>query len=360
MKNISELTVILKASLGWSKPRTELLSHLLCALFAVRTVNLKTIANAIRSSATEDSRYRQLQRFFAQFEPSYQQLGRFLLRLFFSQDDLLYLTIDRTNWQFGKCNINILMLGIAYKKIAIPIYWVLLDKKGNSNTQERIDLLKKSLVIFRGYKITGLLGDREFVGKSWFRYLQKNKIPFYIRIKKNLNVTDSQGKVTKVESLFSGLKSNEACYIDEAIQLTGVFVCLSALRLSAGELLIIASSEAGKNSIDIYARRWEIETLFQCLKSRGFNLEDTHITEQSRVRKMVGVLAIAFCWSIKTGEWRCEQGETIRIKKHGRPQKSLFRHGLDLLQQIGLQTCHCLKRIRHCLKLLINQPYAPD
>ncbi|WP_133296123.1 hypothetical protein [Zooshikella ganghwensis] len=83
MKNISELTVILKASLGWSKPRTELLFHLLCVLFAVRTVNLKTIANAILSSATEDSRYWQLQRFFALFELSYQRLGRFLLRLFF-------------------------------------------------------------------------------------------------------------------------------------------------------------------------------------------------------------------------------------------------------------------------------------
>ncbi|WP_165773302.1 hypothetical protein [Zooshikella ganghwensis] len=37
-----------------------------------------------------------------------------------------------------------------------------------------------------------------------------------------------------------------------------------------------------------------------------------------------------------------------------------FRHGLDLLQQVGLQVCHCLKRIHHCLKLLIIKPQAPN
>ncbi|RDH43046.1 IS4 family transposase [Zooshikella ganghwensis] len=326
MKNISELPLILKASLGWSKPRTELLSHLLCALFAVRTVNLKVIANAIRSLATEDSRYRQLQRFFTDFEFSYLQLGRFLLQLFFSRDDSLYLTIDRTNWQLGKCNINILMLGVAYKNVAIPICWMLLNKKGNSNTQERIELLNKASRIFSGYPIAGLLGDREFIGQTWFRHLQKNRIAFYIRIKKNATIVTRKGNTSRVDSLFIRLKPNEAYYIDEAVQLTGVSVFLSALRLLDGELLIVASSKPEKKSIEIYARRWEIETLFQCLKGRGFNLEDTHITDPNKIRKMVGVLAIAFCWAIKTGEWRCQQGEEIRIKKHGRPQKSLFRH----------------------------------
>jgi hypothetical protein len=40
--------------------------------------------------------------------------------------------MDRTNWKFGKVNINYLVLGVAYKGMAIPLFWDLLDKKGNS------------------------------------------------------------------------------------------------------------------------------------------------------------------------------------------------------------------------------------
>jgi hypothetical protein len=37
----------------------------------------------------------------------------------------------------GKKKINIFMLSIAYEGQAIPIFWKLLDKAGNSNLEER-------------------------------------------------------------------------------------------------------------------------------------------------------------------------------------------------------------------------------
>jgi hypothetical protein len=46
--------------------------------------------------------------------------------------------MDRTNWQCGKNNLNILMLAVVYKRVTIPVYWLLLEKKGNSDTRERI------------------------------------------------------------------------------------------------------------------------------------------------------------------------------------------------------------------------------
>ncbi|WP_366537389.1 transposase, partial [Acinetobacter baumannii] len=51
-----------------------------------------------------------------------------------------------------------------------------------------------------------------------------------------------------------------------------------------------------------YALRWEIETLFSCLKGRGFNLENTRLTDPRRVKKLIAVLAISFCWCYLTGE----------------------------------------------------------
>ena len=66
--------------------------------------------------------------------------------------------------------------------------------------------------------------------------------------------------------------------------------------------------------LSIYARRWEIETLFECLKTRGFNLEETHITDLDKVERMLSVLAIAYCWAYKIGVWRCEQGDGVAKK----------------------------------------------
>ena len=97
--------------------------------------------------------------------------------------------MDRTNWQYGQANINILMLGICYKKRAIPVCWTLLDKKGNSNEKERIGIVSRFIRIFGTGRTDILLADREFVGGNWFRWLREHNIPFNIRIKKNAITT---------------------------------------------------------------------------------------------------------------------------------------------------------------------------
>jgi hypothetical protein len=58
------------------------------------------------------------------------------------EKDNLILVLDRTNWKFGKSNINILMLRVSYKNVAYPLIFKVLDKRGNSNTQERINLVQ--------------------------------------------------------------------------------------------------------------------------------------------------------------------------------------------------------------------------
>ena len=82
----------------------------------------------------------------------------------------------------------------------------------------------------------------------------------------------------------------------------------------------------------IAALRWEIETLFAAMKTRGFNLEDTHMTNHERVSKLVAVLAIAFCWAHKIGDW-LHKTKPIRLKSHERRAKSIFRYGFDQIRR---------------------------
>ena len=69
------------------------------------------------------------------------------------------------------------------------------------------------------------------------------------------------------------------------------------------------------------------------MKSRGFALEETHLQESERLEKLLGLLALAVCWSWRAGE-KIRQTNPITIKKHGRRAKPIFRVGLDYLEQV--------------------------
>ena len=90
-----------------------------------------------------------MQRFFAGQYFDYRQISRLIFNIF--SFDKVQLTLDRTNWKWGKRNINILMLAIVYRGIAIPIVWTLLNKRGNSDTKERIALIQRFISIFALY-----------------------------------------------------------------------------------------------------------------------------------------------------------------------------------------------------------------
>src|SRR4030095_2671870 len=91
------------------------------------------------------------------------------------------LTLDRTNWQFGKTDLNILLLGIVHQGIAYPLVWVVLPKAGNSHTDERITVIDIFLDLFGKEQIACLLADREFVGAAWLRASRTERSDFSLR-----------------------------------------------------------------------------------------------------------------------------------------------------------------------------------
>ena len=119
-----------------------------------------------------------------------------------------------------------------------------------------------------------------------------------------------------------------------------------------GELVIIVSNVATDKAIENYYIPWEIENLFQCLKGCGFNFEDTRMTNRTKIKKLTVLLAIAFCWAHKTGEWRCKTIREIKLKTHGRKEQSIFRYGLDLLQDAISGIGETIKLFVQLIKIL--------
>jgi len=352
--NTSGLINSLNGSLGWNKARVSCFVHVLLALFSVRTVNLKEIALAFQSKAQLDSRYRRLQRFFALFNFDYTQIARWIFRLYVTDGDRVYLAIDRTNWYWGKKKINVFMLSVAHEGMAIPIFWIMLDKAGNSNFDEQRKLLTLFIKVFGIDCIQGILADREFASGKLFTWLNKKEIPFYIRIKDGSSVCIKNKKITTAKKLFNPLNIRCKSEYPMTIWLFGAKVYLAGSRSERGELMVVATNQKPHNAIAVYLRRWEVETLFQCLKNRGFRFESTHITKLDRLQKLMAIIAIGAAWAHKVGEWKAAIKPIIwkQFKGQKRPQYSYFRYGMDEIREVLLQAKHGLRALKSLFLLI--------
>lgn len=355
MRKVSELSGILSEHLGWHKARVDFFARALLALLICKTINFKELAVAMPSSTAEvDSRYRRIQRFFASFEINFTVIARWIFNLFISPGQKFYVSIDRTNWYFGKAKINIFMLSICYEGIAIPIIWKLLDKAGSSSAEEQIELVQRFIDIFGSTQIESLLADREFPNEAFLAWLIKLKIPFNMRVKKDAWCCIREHRFKQAGDLFASLSPNEQSHYPMTVWIYGAKVFIAASRNEKGELMLVISNNNPKCSIARYLRRWEIETLFHALKGRGFKLEETHVTALERLDKIVAFLAIGFAWAHKVGEFKAQIKPILlkRFKTQTRPQYSLFRYGLDCLRENLIQPAHQLCVFKRLVKIL--------
>ncbi len=151
--------------LQWNRARLAFVCMFLIALMRVKTVNLAEIATGFSGYAKVESHYKRLQRFFRDFEVDYENIALMVVKVMQIPEPWV-ISIDRTDWEFGKTVFNVLTLGIVHYGIAFPLVWMMLDKKGNSNTRERCELCNRFLEIFGDRKIDFLSADREFVGEG--------------------------------------------------------------------------------------------------------------------------------------------------------------------------------------------------
>ena len=158
-------------------------------------------------------------------------------------------------------------------------------------------------------------------------------VDFRIRVRENTRLTNGRGHRVAIWRLFRSQRIGEALVIDRARSIWGLPLFVSGMRLSSGEYVIVVAPRFTEAALSDYSRRWEIETLFACLKSRGFRLEETHLLHPERLKKLIALLAFAFCWAHIVGEWLTRQ-RPLKIKKHGRLAVSIFRHGFDHLRRI--------------------------
>lgn len=62
-------------------------------------------------------------------------------------------------------------------------------------------------------------------------------------------------------------------------------------------LLVVTNIPAPKNALCFYRKRWRIECLFADTKTRGFNIDDTHIIDYDKLAPLLAIVVFAMTWA---------------------------------------------------------------
>ena len=320
-----------------NQARIKFICLFIKALCKSQTVCFSKLAIAFDSPANSDSSLRRIQRFIAKFSLE----GDLISKMIFSilpHEPPYQLTIDRSNWKFGETDINVFMLGIVYQGVAYPLMFTMLPKRGNSNTKERISLIERYIKLFGRETIDVILADREFVGEEWMAYLNEKKIRYYLRIRNNFEVfIPKNGHKVKASWLFTRLRLGESMHLHKIYYVNNQACYLSGSKVKGKdgniEYQIIVSFNKPEKAIETYRNRWQIEMTFRAMKSSGFNIEDTHLSDIQRIEKLLLLVMIAFVWVYNVGDYVHRNIKEIKLKKHGKKAKSIFRYGLDIVSE---------------------------
>ena len=310
--------------------RKKFIARFLVGLVKSRNVQFCEVAQHLNDRVKPASNEPRIQDFFREVPLNYLALATLLVRLLPGQGKLR-LCLDRTEWDFGKCQVNSLLVTVGRGDCHWPLCWELLDNRsGNSHADDRIALLDFCLRVLGPDRVGLVVGDREFVGHQWFKYLKDRRLFFIMRLPKHHLLTDRQGRSHAVADW--QLQPGQCRRLAEC-QVEGVWGGAQVTALAGGEYLFLFGTANPAYLGHLYRKRWTMEACFQNLQGRGFALRGTQLQCRAKLKKLVGLVSLAYALCVSVGTRLHEKVQPIGLKKHGYKRASFSRHGLNALRQ---------------------------
>jgi hypothetical protein len=274
---------------------------------SIKEVTLESMATKLAIPIKFESRRKKIQRFLSEDEWTLDNIWLSLvidgIKGSVKQNKVVYLAIDRTKWQSN----NILMVSMIWRKRAIPIYWKMLDKQGNSTLENQQFVLTPVFDALSDYKLI-VLGEREFCSVTLGNWLKEKKVDFCLRLKKNVCIKIEEELWAELKML--GLEPGNSFFNQEVtirktapirgFNLAGKWLGKYRNITTKEPWYILTSLADIQAAVDAYAKRFGIEEMFRDFKGGGYNLERTNLTGE-RLSKLLILLSLAYLKSIIQG-----------------------------------------------------------
>jgi hypothetical protein len=308
-------------------PFAKHFARVLVALLTAKKISLHHIANLMPGETNPEANRMQIRRCLDHSRLNPDIWAKIIAALL--PKGKWVLALDRTEWKRGKVTTNLLVLSVVIYGSAVPLLWTVMSECGSSDTQERIQLIQRFIALFGTQRVRFLTADREFIGDEWVGWLLQQELDFRIRIKACEWLLHPDGRDLQAKDWFG----QRGCLCKpHRMQLWNQQVFVGGKYLYNNQYLIVISNCQGDLMSD-YRLRWKIETLFQGLKGRGFDLESCRLSQAVRLGGWFGILALGFCWCLIQGAV-LDAVQPLKSQKHGRRAVSCFRRGLNWLQSL--------------------------
>lgn len=305
-----------------------------------KNVTLEKLATVFPQPIKFESRRRCLQRFLALAQLKVQLLWFPVLKhrvktLKFKEGKQLILAVDRTQWR----DQNIFVISLIEDKRAIPIYWLILNKRGASNLKEQKALITPVLQLFKGYQLL-LLGDREFHSVKLAKELHAKRVSFVLRQKQGTYIRQDHqpyqqlktlGLIPGVSYFCSGLHVTKQKG-EGHFNMAGYYPRKYRGKVEPSGWHLLTNLSSLDATIIAFKRRSGIEPMFRDCKTGGYNLESTYTTGQ-RLLALILLIAIAYSCAVFSGR----QVRQMRLQKYvGRLQELRRSHRRHSAFWLGL------------------------
>lgn len=317
-----------------------LLTILLKLLQSEKQMRLDRLARVFPYPIKTESRRRKLQRFLDLPQLTIARIWfpliAYWLTTYCSVEQTLSLAIDRSQWG----SINVLTIALIWQKRAMPLYWCLLPKLGNSNLQEQTLALQQVLPLVKGYKVI-VLGEREFCSVDLGNWLRTMGVSFCLRLKKNHCIERENLLWESLEQL--GILPGTSLYfqgvrVRKTRPVLGFDIACKWKRNYRGRKVkeawfILTDLGSLPVAIAEYKKRMGIEEMFRDCKTGGYNIEGTGLRGE-RLIKMILLMAIAYISAIFQGTeiQKMQVQKYVSRRKdqeHKYRRRSIFGVGLD-------------------------------
>lgn len=228
-----------------------------------------------------------------------------------------------------------LMASIIYKKRAIPIAWLVIEgRKGHFTEDYHLELLEIVRGIFPDDTNVIVIGDGEFDGVNFLETIAEFGWYFVVRTAKNSKITRDGDRI----KLPKKLKPGQLKYwlgIDFTDEFYGPLTIVAWRPEDKKETFILVSNCLDPIKIKlIYKKRQVIETFFSDLKTRGFYLHKSHISDLGRLANLMIAGCIAYIWVVLLGKHALNIGENKIFHRTDRCDLSLLQLGFRYLEHL--------------------------
>jgi hypothetical protein len=329
-----------------TKPTIHLLAWIMLALLEKTAAHLFRLAEKLPDDDTTDMARRQkVRRFMSNPRISphiFLHALVILIRPLFHNASVLELVMDRTEWRRRGRPVNVLDVALSYKGRAIPLFWLVFNRRGNSIVQNWKTALTPVIEALRSASWTQgkqlhVTADREFASPKLSEWLWLTfRVDSTIRMKRSEYI-NSKAETAKVSKHLKRIHPGNRHFLRECtVTKTNSFVMNVAVCWDKAyeEPWVLMTTHANlPKAIQGYGNRHGIEPMHKDWKSNAFDIEGTRVTDAKRIETLLIPIALCHIICVLEGDRKENQGETIRAHG-GKRTTGLFLVGLSAFTRI--------------------------